>query len=60
MVEGKTRCPYKRYCHVTSPCDKEDFYECANYFHIDDIMNDARDIEREQRKGLKDFYEEWE
>jgi hypothetical protein len=45
---------------VTSPCDKKDFYECANYFHIDDIMNDARDIELEQRKSLDDYYEDWE
>jgi len=59
MVEGSTRCPYKRYCHLKVPCDKEDFYECANYFHIDDIMADARDIEREQRRGLDD-YDEWE
>ena len=60
MIEGKTPCPYKRYCYVKVPCDREDFYECVDYFHIDDIINDARDIEEEQRKGLDDFYNEWE
>lgn len=52
-------CRYGKYCRYCKGSDGADPDECAMYYKIDDLMNEARDIEREQRKGLDD-YDEWE
>ena len=33
--------------------------DCAMYYKLDDLMEEARDMEREQRKESDD-YDEWE
>ena len=52
-------CPYRKMCRY---CEGEIGLvvdECSMYYKLDDIVNDARDIEREQRKSLDD-YDDWE
>lgn len=52
-------CRYGKYCRYVKGSNGADPDECAMYYKIDDLMNDARDIEREQRKSLDD-YDDWE
>ena len=52
-------CPYRKMCRYVEGSNGMDPDECAMYYKLDDLMNEARDIEREQRKALDD-YDEWE
>ena len=52
-------CRYGKYCRYVKGSNGADPDECAMYYKLDDLMNEARDIEREQRKALDD-YDEWE
>ena len=64
-------CPYKNcqtYCQYARWCKQlqcigtvgRDPYECGNYYRIDDILADARDIAEEQRKSEEEFDDECE
>ena len=41
-------CEYARYCHEKG-VDGKNPDNCANYFHIEDIINDAKQYEAEER-----------
>lgn len=59
MSNCHDRCNLSRYCHEHG-CDREDFPdECSMYYHIEDIIADAREYEREQRISLEEL-NEWE
>lgn len=53
-------CHYGRMCRYAKGSNGIDPNECGMYYKLDDLMNDARDIEQEQRKSLDDYYEDWE
>lgn len=48
-------CRYGKQCRYLKGENGFDPDECAMYYKIDDIMMDAREIEREQRKGLEEY-----
>ena len=51
------RCRYDRLCYYEG-ADRDDFPdECAQYYHIEDILADAEDILEEQRKARGDDFE---
>ncbi len=54
-------CPYAKMCKYTKGEVGLDPYECGNYYKYDDLMNEAKDIEREIRReaGLEDV-DDWE
>ena len=53
-------CPLSRMCRYAKGSHGVDPYECGTYYKLDDIRNEARDIEEEQRSslGLEDF-DDW-
>lgn len=53
-------CPMAKCCRYEKGGNGWDPEECAMYYKLDDLRNDARDIEEEQRKsmGLQD-YDDW-
>jgi len=53
-------CPYGKMCRYMDGFIGMVVDECAMYYKLDDLMNDARDMEQEQRKSLDDYYEDWE
>ena len=44
-------CPYGRSCRYVDGAKGFDWKECAMYYKIDDLMQDARDILDEQRRS---------
>lgn len=48
-------CRYGKQCRYLKGSNGMDPDECAMYYKIEDIMMDARDIEKEQRKGLEEY-----
>jgi hypothetical protein len=51
------RCRYGRICFRKGE-DREDFPdECVEFYHIDDMLMDARDILEEQRKSRGEDFE---
>lgn len=53
-------CRYGKMCRYVKGCDGMNPDDCAMYYKLDDLMNEARDMEQEQRKSLDDYYEDWE
>ena len=51
-------CHYGKMCRYVEGSNGMDPDECAMYYKLDDLMNDARDIEQEQRRSAG--LEEWE
>ena len=48
----RDRCNMARYCYKT-PCYRDDFPdECGEYYHLEDIVADARDILEEQKRAM--------
>ena len=43
-------CPYGKCCRFSDGGNGWDWQECAMYYKIDDLMMDAMDIEKEQKK----------
>ena len=52
-------CLYRKMCRYCKGSIGQDPNECSMYYKLDDLANDARDIEKEQRKALDD-YDGWE
>ena len=52
-------CHYGKMCRYLKGSNGVDPDDCAMYYKLDDLMNEARDMEREQRKESDD-YDEWE
>ena len=52
-------CLYGKMCRYCKGSNGLDPSECGMYYKLDDLANDAKDIEREQRKSLDD-YDDWE
>lgn len=50
-------CIYAKLCYAKGEVGKEPF-DCTNYYHLDDINNDAKEIEAEQRKAREED-DEW-
>ena len=51
-------CPLAKMCRYEKGCNGIDPDECAMYYKLDDLRNEARDIEEEQRRSAG--LEEWE
>ena len=53
-------CPSAKMCRYEKGSNGMDPYECAMYYKLDDLLNDARDMAEEQRRaaGLED-YDDW-
>ena len=51
-------CQYWRWCRVRSAKNVEDKFQCAEFYHLDDIAQDAKDIEREYHYNDEDDMEE--
>ena len=52
-----SRCRFDKLCHYKGE-DRDDFPdECAQYYHIEDILADGADILEEQRRARGDDFE---
>ena len=51
-------CHYGKMCRYLKGSNGVDPDECAMYYKLDDLMNEARDIEEEQKRAAG--LEEWE
>ncbi len=48
------RCPYSRICYYPGD-DRDDFPEnCGQYYHIDDLILEAREDKNNIGKGVRD------
>ena len=52
-------CRYSKYCRYHPGYNGQDPDECAMYYKIEDIMDEARDIEREQRRAREEECDDW-
>ena len=48
-------CQYAKICRYEKGEIGLDPYDCGNYYHLDDISNDAKDIEMEQRRSMAEL-----
>ena len=48
-------CPIAKCCRYALGSKGQDPEECGTYFKLLDLIEDAKDIRREQRKGDKDY-----
>ena len=48
-------CRYGKQCRYLKGGNGVNPDDCAMYYKIDDIMMDAREIEREQKKALEEY-----
>lgn len=51
------KCRYDRFCYKQGSDDLEP-EDCCQYYHIEDILADARDIEEEEKKARGEFDDE--
>ena len=51
-------CSYGKMCRYVKGSNGMDPDECAMWYKLDDLMNEARDIEREQRMQREKEFEE--
>ena len=51
-------CSYGKMCRYCKGSNGADPDECAMWYKLDDLMNEARDIEREQRMQREKEFEE--
>lgn len=52
-------CLYRKQCRYAEGSIGQDPEECGMYYKIDDLMNDAKDIEREQLRAKFDEEDDW-
>jgi hypothetical protein len=52
-------CPLRKCCRYAKGEIGLDPYDCGTYYKLDDLMNEARDIAKEQKKWLEDEEDEW-
>ena len=53
-------CPLGRMCRYVKGSNGIDPDDCGTYYKLDDIRNEARDIEEEQRRSLGlEEYDDW-
>ena len=48
-------CRYGKQCRYLDGKTGQDPEECYMYYKIEDIMADARDIEEEQKRSMKEY-----
>lgn len=48
-------CRYAKQCRYLDGKAGQDPEECYMYYKIEDIMADARDIEEEQKRSMKEY-----
>ena len=53
-------CPYSRLCKYAKGSNGMDPDDCGTYYKIDDILAEARDIAREQRRELEEEEDDYE
>lgn len=53
-------CQYAKYCRYRKGTEGMDPEECAMYYKIEDLLYDADDIAKEQRKRREQEFEEVE
>lgn len=51
-------CSYGKMCRYCKGSNGMDPDECAMFYKLDDLMNEARDIEREERRKREEEFEE--
>ena len=54
-----TYCPYAKYCRYAKGENGIDPDDCAMYWKIDDLMNDAKDMMEEERKAKGEDDDDW-
>ena len=52
-------CNYAKYCRYAKGENGIDPDDCAMYWKIDDLMNDAKDMMEEERKANREDDEDW-
>ena len=51
-------CPIAKCCRYALGSEGQDPEECGTYFKLLDLIEDAKDIKREQEKSMKDYEED--